>query len=395
MPRRATTVLLLAMASPSLASATPFVPTSDGVVLETVPGAADPASRRLRDLDRRLAGDRADVTLAAEVARADIAQSRRLGDPRFLGHAEAALAPWPMQSAPPEIMLLRAVILQSYHDFAGSIAALDRVLAARPANLQAWLTLASVHQVQADYRDATYDCGQFATHTFGLAPDVCTASVMALSGHAAIALQAVSVSLAENTREAASNPDVGAWAMTLAAEVAERLGDPSAERRYRNALAADGTDPYLLGAWADWLLDHGRAGEVIALLRAPALTRIDPLLLRLALAEQAAGDPALDADVADLAARFETSRLRGDTIHRREQARFELHLEHQPRRALATAQANWATQREPADARILLEAAIAAGDPRAAEPVLDWLRDNRVEDRRLAVLVSDPSLRSR
>ena len=30
---------------------------------------------------------------------------------------------------------------------------------------------------------------------------------------------------------------------------------------------------------------------------------------------------------------------------------------------------NWATQREPADARILLEAAIAAGEPPPAQPV--------------------------
>ena len=44
-----------------------------------------------------------------------------------------------------------------------------------------------------------------------------------------------------------------------------------------------------------------------------------------------------------------------------------------PARALQLARENWATQREPADARILLEAALAAGDPAAARPVLDWL----------------------
>ena len=387
LPRHILVGLLLLF--PGTSWAIPFVPGHDDVVLEVVPGADDPASRTLRQLTSRLSSDTDDVKLAEQVARLDIIQSRRLGDPRFLGHAEAALAPWPLgPSTPAPVLLLRAVILQSYHDFAGSIAALHRVLAAQPASAQAWLTLASVNQVQADYPTALHDCGQFASNTLGLAPDVCTAAVMALTGHADFALQAITASLSINAAEAKAEPEVAAWATTLAAEIAERLDDPSTERRYRTALALQPDDPYLLGAWSDWLLDHGRAPEVVALLREPDRTRIDPLLLRLALAEQATGGRELASHVADLAARFETSRLRGDTIHRREQARFELHLQHQPDRALRTAIANWSTQREPADARILLEAAAAAGRPRAADPVRAWLRDNRVEDRRLVALAA-------
>ena len=45
-------------------------------------------------------------------------------------------------------------------------------------------------------------------------------------------------------------------------------------------------------------------------------------------------------------------------------------------------------QPEPADARILLEAALADGEPRAAEPVLAWLHDNGVQDRRIGVLAA-------
>ena len=41
---------------------------------------------------------------------------------------------------------------------------------------------------------------------------------------------------------------------------------------------------------------------------------------------------------------------------------------------------NWARQRGPADARILLEAALAAGAPEAARPVLEWLQATRIED---------------
>ena len=48
-------------------------------------------------------------------------------------------------------------------------------------------------------------------------------------------------------------------------------------------------------------------------------------------------------------------------------------------RALALARSNYAMQREAADARILLEAALAARQPKAAAPVLDWLQANHVE----------------
>jgi hypothetical protein len=64
-----------------------------------------------------------------------------------------------------------------------------------------------------------------------------------------------------------------------------------------------------------------------------------------------------------------------------------LHLLDRPRAALELARRNWATQREPADARILLEAALAANDPAAAQPVLDWLGRTGLEHVGLQALV--------
>jgi hypothetical protein len=47
---------------------------------------------------------------------------------------------------------------------------------------------------------------------------------------------------------------------------------------------------------------------------------------------------------------------------------------------LALAQENWKVQREPADARMLLESAKAAGDAEAARRILDTLRAQGLED---------------
>ena len=117
--------------------------------------------------------------------------------------------------------------------------------------------------------------------------------------------------------------------------------------------------------------------------------RIDPLLLRLALAEQALDMPAAAIHVADLRERFALARRRGDSVHRREEARFTLDLLQRPDEALRLATDNWAVQREPWDARLVLSAAAASGVPAAAEPAREWLRASRLEDVRLKHLLGD------
>ena len=379
--------LAVMICAPHAGRAEPFVPADDGFVLETLPDAGDSAARRLRGEHIALAANPHDLALALNVARGDLDRARAFGDPRYLGRAQAALSPWPPSpSAPPDVTLLRSVIAQSNHDFTGALAGLAQVLRQRPDSAQAWVTQAAIHQAQADYPAALSDCGQLAGLVLGLAPDICTASGMSLTGHAALALRAVALSLQTNAAEAARTPGVAMWGLTLAAETAARLDDPSAESWFARALTLDPDDPYLLAAWSDWLLDHQRPREVIALLA--NRTRIDPLLLRLAIAEHGVGDTGLQMHVADLAARFDASRLRGDTVHRREEARFQLELMHDPAAAIGLAVANWTVQREPADARILLQSALAAGQPGAAAPVLAWLRSDDVEDTRLKVLAA-------
>ena len=75
-----------------------------------------------------------------------------------------------------------------------------------------------------------------------------------------------------------------------------------------------------------------------------------------------------------------------------EEARFRLRLRGDAKGALALALANYRVQREPRDARILLEAAIAAGDAAAAGPVRDWLQSSGFEDALLRRLGEESAL---
>jgi hypothetical protein len=168
-------------------------------------------------------------------------------------------------------------------------------------------------------------------------------------------------------------------------EVAAWRGQPAkAEQYYRAALALGIDDGYLLAAWSDFLLDQKRPAEVVKWLASWEAS--DGLLLRLALAESALKLPAAKVHVQALADRFAAAKVRGDTTHRAEEARYELQLADNAAASLAVAAANYQVQREPRDARPLLEAAIAARDAAAAQPVRDWLQSSGFEDAHLRQL---------
>jgi hypothetical protein len=147
------------------------------------------------------------------------------------------------------------------------------------------------------------------------------------------------------------------------------------------------SDQYLLATYAEFLLDQGRAREVVELLRDQ--TRNDVLLLRLALAEKAVGDPALKAHVDLIAARIDAARRRGDELHLSDEATFEWVFRNNPAEAVRLARRNWDSgQREPSDVRLLLETALAARDRASAGPALEWMRQTQHEDARLKDLAS-------
>jgi len=397
-----------AMALPLVGVAAPFVPQSGTEVLETLPRRANAVDAALRRQRVQLAAAPLDPSVAAEAAQHYIELGRATSDPRYFGYAQAALAPWWNAAAPPvPVLQMRATLLQSSHRFAEAMRDLGAVTRADPANAQAWLTLATVQVVRGEYDAAVRSCGRLSSLAGQLASMTCLANARAAGGQLAaserllaLALERSAIASGGKTEaQDASLRGLQLWALTLLGELASRRGDAArAEERFRKALVMAPGDSYLLGAYADLLLDQGRHAEAKALLRDHL--RIDGLLLRHTIAAQASSlvpaptmpanvlppAPAVAGAIAELQARFDAAARRGDAIHQREQARFELHLRHNPRTALELALANWQVQKEPADLRILLEAALAARDPTAARPALAWRRQRGLEDGTITLL---------
>ena len=359
------------------AQAAPFTPAADSQVLERVPArASDPAAQEMQALRQAWRAQPRDLDAATRLSWRYQAEVAATGDPRYMGYIQATLQPWWTLPEPPaEVRVLRAVVLQFDHRFEPALADLKAVLSQDPDNAAAAAWQLAIQMVVADYTGARTSCQQLADLVSTLITVACRAQVDAATGSAGPAAAALRGAL-QGARHADASERL--WSLTRLAEIEERRGDnAAAEAAFEQALAVGQPDVYLLAAHADFLLDRGRAAEVVTRLK--DRSRADVLLLRLALAAKASGDAKAAAYSRELQARFDAARLRGDTSHRKEEARHALALLGDVPRALQLARENWAEQREPADARVLLEAALAARDKAAAAPVLKWLADSGLE----------------
>jgi len=372
-------------------AAEPYIPQNPQEPLERLRSTPlDPTGRELRELRHRLAGEPKNLELAAQFVRLCLERGRAEADPRFVGRAQSALAPWWSSLTPPaEVLVLRATIKQSQHDFDDALNDLNLAVRTAPGNAQAWLTRASVLTVLARYDEARKSCVPLVGRAPELIAVTAVANIAVLTGDARRGCEMLTQTLERNR---AAGRAERLWAWTLLAETSARLGRwTAAQDQFQQAFDLGQRDAYLLGAYADFLLDWGHPKEAVALLQDE--TRADGLLLRLALAEDKL-EPrpkTLSDHVASLRARFEASHLRGDFIHQREEARFALHLLHQSGEALRLARQNWQVQREPADARILLEAGLAQRDLAAMQTVLEFIQTNHLEDVQLQRLVQQAS----
>ena len=366
------------------AFATAHVPKSDATVLERLPFKPnDPVARELANMRAELQRNPNNLEVAVKLASRYYGMVGEEGDPRYLGYAEAALAPWWNLPEPPlDVQVMRASLLQFRHDFPAAYADLDKVLARDPHNVQARVLRAIIEIVQARYEVARTDCRALNELTSDLIVIGCEAMIDGLTGKAASAYGTLNTAFAKAKNLPA---DQQLWVLTRLAELSQRLGKTVVtEAHFKQAIALGITDTFLLAAYSDFLLDQNRPAEVVALLKDK--TRSDGLLLRLVFAERSLNLPSAKEREAILAARYLAAQLRGDTVHQQEEARFSLQVQGNPKKALALAQENWKVQLEPRDARIFLEAALALKDPESAQPVLQWLDSSKIEDSNLISL---------
>ena len=366
--------------------AAPYTPENDNVVVERLPGrASDPATRRVESLRKQLAARPDDAALRIEIARRYFDMAMAQGDPRYVGYASATLAPLAKTAASNAGYDMALGLIQQFsHEFEPALASLTKAAALNPTSPEPLLWRTAIFMVQARYAEAAAECARVVPLAEPLIGTGCSAYVEATTGQLQPAFEKLANAVKASPQASA---ELLLWESTRLAEMAWRLERfDVAESYFKSALKQGVTDQFLLGAYADFLLARQRPAEVLTLLT--DWERSDILLLRLALAGKAAGDKRSADWAAQLRDRFQAAAQRGDRLHEQEAARFELDIEGKPDKATALASRNYEVQKEPRDADILMRAALAANQPKSAQPALDWLRTSRYEDPVMAKLAA-------
>lgn len=371
----------MALQSPA-ANAVAYTPKQDSEVLERLPIAIS-ERQQLRAQRLQLTKNSGDYRLALNLAQQNIALGRLHSDPRYYGYAEAILNPWlNSQNSYPDALVLRATVLQNRHDFPSALNDLHTALKINSRLPQAWLTLAAIQEVQGNYPAALTSCMALTRLSSSLTAAACIQSALSLSGQAQSSYEQLAVAVVDQ----GSRPEELSWVYTILAEMAERLNlSKEAESWYQKAMAIKYRSVYLLTAYADFLLDQNRSADVIGLLQEE--TQADALLLRLTLAEQRLHNQQFAGHARLIKDRIAAAKARGDTVHQGDESRFTLQVLNDTSTALILALNNWAVQKEPRDARLLLEAALAAKKPDAALPVIKFIDQTFLEDARLRPLI--------
>ena len=349
-----------------LAAAQDFTPANDSVVVEVLSNRVKPVA--------------ATAESAAETAKQQIKLARAHADPRYLGRAQAILAPWwGKADMPPALAILQATVEQSRHEFSAARTTLQAALKRDPSQAQGWLTLATLERVAGQYGAADIACQKVGAHGAALYAMACQLETASLQGKFTEARAGFS-----KLQNQTGDPPIQAWLLSLLAESEERAGlDAAAQKAYQTSLhLAD--DGYTALALADLLLRTAQPDAALKVLAKQANS--DSVMVRRAYAHKQLGDVRWNTLWAELRERFSALDARGDDprLHARELALAALWLEANPGKALAAAQSNLQIQKEPLDWWLAFSSADAAGRKDDTLAFQKQLQSNGLRDARLA-----------
>lgn len=372
-----------------------FKPTDDNQVIETLAkqGLATALPPELRS--QRLASQKTpdDLNLAIPLVVELLSFGKKTSDPRFYGEAEAILRPWwNLAAPPPQVLVHRANIRQFNHQFDAALEDLATYLTAVPEDSQARVMEATIFQVTGRYQKAAESCGKLLTRRSSMFKSLCQASARAMTEdprpifvQLKLLTKMETKPIVPSTNPTSVPSSEELFALGILADIALQLDDVAgAEEALRRILAAQALDIYATITLADLLLDLNRPDEAANL--ACKSPDHDGLLLRCGRGVRLKDAARFKTILSALGERFAAETRRQSPAHLRERAYFQLYLQDDPRSALASAQENYRTQKEPVDARLLVEAAAQMKSREAAQPVLDWMDSTRYSYRSFITL---------
>ncbi len=369
-------------AGPSLAQAR-FMPVATDVVLSSSVHAVDAGAASLRTLDQAWRRNPQDQDAALAYARAVFLIGLTEGDLRWYGSAKAALQPWWKATAlPADGYFLRGLVKQGFHDFAGGLADINQAIALDEARPEFWSWRFALHLLVSDMDAARQDCATLG-RLFGADElAVCQAILQYRSGQPSLAAARFKQIVA---LPGFAGPLAQDWLRLHWGEALRTSGQyDEAIKVWQAHLARRPAAHPIRLALAELLNKQGQAAAAKAVANVPNPS--DALLVQSLLASRALKDAETAKLATQVAARFDSQALRKEALIERPQMVYLISYGQDPQAGLAMAIANWRDQQEPADAVLLLQAALLTQQPKAGASVLDWMRKTGYTDPVLANL---------
>lgn len=359
-----------------LAVGNTFYPDSDDVILLSLPVGSS-TTVKTEDLQEN------DPRKIAALVNRYLSLSAETGDERYLGYADTLLQKTNSDNV--ELQLARAALLQRRHQFTLALNELNKILQTESYHAQANLMAAYIYMAQGKGKEALPYCAKAGAVYGELTGLSCSASAQSLLGQLQTNYQTLSVVF--NLRRG-SKVELREAALSLA-EIARMRGDYAlAAEHYQQALSLDPRNQFLLMRLADLYIARGYHEACLDLLQEHQ--QHQNLLLRAAIADKHLHGQVQADRYKRLSNYFELEQLRNPDQATRDYAEYLYHIQNQPDKALSIALQNWQSQREVADAELLVRTAIAAQNIDVLNPLLEWirtvgLRDAKIEQQLAAV----------
>lgn len=393
---------LLVAVSP-VAAQERFKPAASAVVLSASVHAASGRPHALRALDQAWRAQPQNLPTALAYARAVFTLGLTEGDLRWYGSAKAALSPWwTATDLPAEAYFLRGLVKQGFHDFQDGLQDIKRAIALEPARAEFWSWRFALHLLLADMTAAQKDIDEMDRLLGAEEAQVYRAVLLYRTGRPLPAVDMLSRALRSTSYQDASSQD---WLGFHLGEAHRVAGQPArALDVWSRRLKASPQSHLIRLSLADLLNQQGQYREAKTIAMAAtirgngpnsAATLTDALLMQAVLASSGLKDPDEGRLASQLEARLQSQALRQEALIERPKLIYQIAYGRDLKAGLALSIDNWQLQKEPPDALLFVQAALALGQARAAEPVVKWAEKTAYTDPQLtpmlAQLQSHPS----
>lgn len=370
-------------------------PAASAVVLSTSVHAASGRPSVLRSLDKAWRAQPQHMPSALAYARAVFTLGLSEGDLRWYGSAKAALTPWwTADDLPAEAYFLRGLVKQGFHDFQAGLQDINRAIALEPARAEFWSWRFALHLLLADVAAAQQDIDEMVRLLGPEEAQVYRAVWLYRTGQPWPAVDMLSVAIRSANYQDAGSQD---WLGFHWGEALRVAGQPArALAVWGQRLQASPQSHLIRLSLAELLNQQGqyRQAQTIAMAAsgkgAPNSTApmSDALLMQAVLASRGLKDPDEARLASQLEARLQSQALRQEALIERPQLIYQIAYGRDLKAGLALSIDNWQLQKEPPDAVLFVQAALALGQARAAEPVVKWAEKTGYTDPQLTPLLA-------